>query len=44
MRLERLKDRAPERYEFELKLWTMNSRIRLLAAQAVRGWARVRYG
>lgn len=38
-RLERLQDRAPERYEFELKLWTMDSRIRLLAARAIRGKA-----
>lgn len=36
-RLERLQGRAPERYEFELKLWTMESRIRLLAARAIRG-------
>jgi hypothetical protein len=36
-RLERLQERAPERYEFELKLWTMDSRIRLLAARAIRG-------
>lgn len=36
-RLERLKDRAPERYEYELKLWTMDSQIRLLAARAGKG-------
>jgi len=36
-RLERLKDRAPERYEFELQLWTMDSQIRLLAARAGKG-------
>jgi hypothetical protein len=36
-RLERLQERAPERYEFELKLWTMDSRLRLLAARAIRG-------
>jgi len=36
-RLERLQERAPERYEFELQLWTMDSRIRLLAARAIRG-------
>jgi hypothetical protein len=36
-RLERLKERAPERYEFELRLWTMDSQIRLLAARAAKG-------
>ena len=36
-RLERLHERAPERYEFELQLWTMDSRLRLLAARAIRG-------
>lgn len=39
VRLERLHDRAPERYEFELQLWTMDSRIRLLAARMIRGKA-----
>jgi len=37
VRLERLQERAPERYEYELKLWAMNSHIRLLAARAIRG-------
>ena len=37
LRLERLRERAPQRYDFELQLWTMNSQIRLLAAQAARG-------
>lgn len=36
-RLQRLQERAPERYEFELQLWTMDSRLRLLAARAIRG-------
>lgn len=37
VRLERLQERAPERYEYELQLWTMDSQIRLLAARAGRG-------
>jgi hypothetical protein len=37
VRLERLQERAPERYEYELQLWTMDSQVRLLAARAGRG-------
>lgn len=37
LRLERLRQRAPERYESDLKLWRMDSRIRLLAARAAKG-------
>lgn len=33
-RLEKLQERQPERYEFELQLWKLNSRIRLHVAQA----------
>lgn len=33
-RLSRLQERVPERYESELKIWKLNSRLRLLAARA----------
>ncbi|REJ91517.1 MAG: hypothetical protein DWQ29_05640 [Planctomycetota bacterium] len=36
-RLERIEERNPERYELELKAWTIDSRIRLTAAQSVMG-------
>ncbi len=36
-RLARLQTRSPDRYEMELDLWKLDSRIRLLTAQSVSG-------
>ena len=36
-RLARVQTRSPDRYEMELDLWKLNSRIRLLTAQSVSG-------
>jgi hypothetical protein len=36
-RLSRLQERSPERYESELEIWKLDSRIRLLAARASSG-------
>lgn len=41
-RLERIRERTPDRYDFELQLWKLDSRIRLLAAHTAMGGEDVR--